>query len=634
MAKSIKLNRSKLEIKPNQIVLHDNEEFKILQVSNSKEIAALSLKTNKIKTLLIHKLQHTSNKETESITPASKDTSDITTKEWEIAMKRLKDIDPIIKNETSSTITKHAQKIGIHQSTLYRWFNSYQEAGGVSGLLPRKEGRKEGTTMIDPEAEKVIQQVVEEYYLTSQKPKKEAVIRQVASRCMDLGIKIPGKNTIRRRINTVSEFARLAAHSGKSIAQDKFRPAPNHYEANYPLEVVQIDHTPVDLILVDKENRQPIGRPWITLAIDINSRMIHGYYLSFDAPSATSVAMCIVNAVQSKDKLLSTLGVDAEWDIWGFMDTIHVDNGADFRSEALMRGCELHGIDLNYRPVGKSYFGGHIERVIGTFMKEVHNIPGTTFSNIKEKGKYDPDKQSVMTFEEFEKWLVTFITTIYHKNKHQTIKMSPEKKFHQGIWGTKQSPGKGLPPKASNEETILLDFLPLFKRTIQKNGINIDGINYYDSVLRSFISSTDKNKKDKKKFIIKRDPRDISHVWFYDESVQEYFKIPYANTSIPAMTAGEWLELKKQLKKLSGNNKIYDADIIRGYDEMHAQIRDAEKLTKKVRRKKEKKRVSTIKKEGVVNSIPVNSSIEKDSTLDNENDDLWDDTDIPDFDVE
>lgn len=34
----------------------------------------------------------------------------------------------------------------------------------------------------------------------------------------------------------------------------------------------------------------------------------------------------------------------------------------------------MHGITLEFRPVGRPEFGGHIERVIGTFMKEVHGF--------------------------------------------------------------------------------------------------------------------------------------------------------------------------------------------------------------------------------------------------------------------
>ena len=32
----------------------------------------------------------------------------------------------------------------------------------------------------------------------------------------------------------------------------------------WPMEVLQMDHTPVDVIVVDNERRLPIGRPWLT----------------------------------------------------------------------------------------------------------------------------------------------------------------------------------------------------------------------------------------------------------------------------------------------------------------------------------------------------------------------------------
>ena len=49
--------------------------------------------------------------------------------------------------------------------------------------------------------------------------------------------------------------------------------------AQRPLDLVQIDHTKLDIIVVDDEQRLPIGRPWITLAIDVYSRMVTGFYI-------------------------------------------------------------------------------------------------------------------------------------------------------------------------------------------------------------------------------------------------------------------------------------------------------------------------------------------------------------------
>ena len=44
-------------------------------------------------------------------------------------------------------------------------------------------------------------------------------------------------------------------------------------------------------------------------------------------------------------------------------------------SEALRRGCAQHAITLEYRPPGRPHYGGIVERIIGTAMTAVHELP-------------------------------------------------------------------------------------------------------------------------------------------------------------------------------------------------------------------------------------------------------------------
>ena len=85
------------------------------------------------------------------------------------------------------------------------------------------------------------------------------------------------------------------------------------------LNVIQIDHTPLDIIIVDEETRQSIKRVWFTVAIDVFSRVITGIYLSLDAPSLTSVAMCISHSILPKDKWLKHIGVEG-YECLGFSE--------------------------------------------------------------------------------------------------------------------------------------------------------------------------------------------------------------------------------------------------------------------------------------------------------------------------
>jgi putative transposase len=56
----------------------------------------------------------------------------------------------------------------------------------------------------------------------------------------------------------------------------------------------------------------------------------------------------------------------------GLPSVLRADNGKDFRSDALRRGCREHGIELDFRAIATPHFGGHIERLIGSVMGRIH----------------------------------------------------------------------------------------------------------------------------------------------------------------------------------------------------------------------------------------------------------------------
>ena len=334
--------------------------------------------------------------------------------------------------------------------------------------------------------------------------------------------------------------------------------------------------------------------------------------------------MCVSNTILPKDTLLAKFDVNSNWNVWGFPETIHVDNGADFRAEAVKKAGLAHGINIEFRPVGRANFGGHIERVIGTLMHEIHNLPGTTFSNIKQRGEYDSDANASMTFFEFEKWLVTFITKIYHKRVHNSLSLTPEQQWEEGLFGDENS--IGFIQKPSSNSTIILDFLPIYERTIQKNGVNIEGLNYYDHVLRTKINQTENGKK--KQFIFKRDPRDISYVWFYEESTKEYFKIPVANQNMPSMTAWEFDSIKTNLKN-KGLKRVNQDAILEAREELHNQIQLSVKNSKKARRDSQRLKNKDIEMKEINNNFS-NNKINIDNQNHSISESFWDE-EIPEF---
>ncbi|HTX85276.1 MAG TPA: transposase, partial [Streptosporangiaceae bacterium] len=103
---------------------------------------------------------------------------------------------------------------------------------------------------------------------------------------------------------------------------------------------MQIDHTKVDIMLVDDITRACIGRPWLTLVLDVHSRVVAGLYLSLDPPSAAGTGLAVAHAILPKAKWLADRGVTLAWPVHGIPELIHVDNGREFHSRAFTRGCE------------------------------------------------------------------------------------------------------------------------------------------------------------------------------------------------------------------------------------------------------------------------------------------------------
>ncbi len=380
----------------------------------------------------------------------------------------------------------------------YRLLGRYRESPHTSSLLADRPGRKSGSRLLAKQVEDLVDRAFRSYFLTPERPSIAALHRVVVAECRKANLAEPSYKAIRARLSSLDVKELNRKRFGPKAARDRFQPvSAQGPRPTKPLELVQIDHTPIDVIVVDELNRVPIGRPWLSLAIDVATRMIVGYYVSFDHPSSTSVALTINHSVLPKDKYLRDLGIEAEWPIRGMPDIIHLDNAKEFHARALERGCQEHGIRLEYRPPLRPNFGGHIERLIGTLMGAVHLLPGTTFSSIKDRGEYDSQKHAVMTIGELELWLMMQFTGVYHHAFHRGLAGRPI-----DIW--KQRVDIGSLRHPVDPERFHIDFLPFEQRRIRRDGIQLFRIHYWDNVLGPLAGRSEKP------FLVRYDPRDLS----------------------------------------------------------------------------------------------------------------------------
>jgi putative transposase len=555
--------QNEIVLKVGTEIYYQNSKHFIKAILNLEELLLFDANSKKNKIINISQLNYKPKINIENIS-VGQDIHSIDEATWAKALEKYRVIEPLLTlpNRTRTDVKKRAEEFNFTVSALYKWIKTYESEGVITSLLPKQRADK-GEKRLDDAIEMIMTQVINEHYLSPKRKSITYIQNEIKRICINSDLEPPHKNTIRHRIKELPEYTVVSQRFSKKAAESEFQPKIGQFpNAEYPLSVWQIDHTQLDIILVDDIYRRPIGRPWITVAIDVYSRMTVGFYISFDPPSALSVGLCLSQAILPKEKYIQSYDLQQKWPVWGIPKKVHADNAKEFRGAMLTRACQQYGIDLEWRPVARPRFGGHIERLQGTFLRQIHDLAGTTFSNIAQRDSYDSEKFADKTLAEFEEWFTVLVVDAYHIQKHSALGVSPLAKYTEGILGTNEKKGVGLPPRILDENKLKLDFMPFITRSVQDYGVVIDNIHYYHDVLRRWINSKDSNNpKEKRKFTFRRDSRDISLIWFFDPEVNTYYPIPYRNLSNPKMSIWDLREAKKRAKNDNLDDKS-EKDII------------------------------------------------------------------------
>lgn len=474
-----------------------------------------------------------------------------------------------------------ASLLGVSRRQVYVLIRRFRDGSGLlTDLAPGRSSGGKGTARLPEEVEVLVREMVRKQFLTRQKRSLAAVYRDIAATCRARQLPVPARNTVEQRIRALSPVE-VGRRRGGPDAVRSLQSAGNEVPMiDAILGQVQVDHTVIDVIVVDERERRSIGRPYLTVAIDVYSRSILGMVVTLEAPSAVSVGLCLAHAGTDKRPWLESLGIEAQWPMSGKPRELYLDNASEFKSEALRRGCEQHGIKLAYRPPGRPHYGGIVERVIGTAMKQVHELPGTTFSNPVERGRYDSDRLATLTLRELEKWMALSITG-YHNTVHSTLGQTPTSRWEEGVAAT------GQPAVAQSPTAFLVDFLPVVRRTLTRTGFVIDHIHYFSNALKPWIS----RRGTLEPFLIRRDPRDISRIWVLEPEQNLYVEVPYRTMANPAVSLWEHKHALAQLRE-RGISQVDEGVVFRTIEQMREIASTASKTTKRMRRDTQRRSIA------------------------------------------
>lgn len=368
----------------------------------------------------------------------------------------------------------------------------------------------------------VIKEVIEKEYLTLRKDTPTAVFESIEAKCGKQEIEPPIYDTVYKILKRLSPEIRSRMREGKK-GDEMFNEVDRGYsnkEAMFPLHIVEIDHTELDIDVLDEKSGYVIGRPWITLGIDVFSRMVWCMDVSFEPPSANKVRQALMHGMFFK-KVKEKYNTINEWDVFGIPNIIYTDNGPEFKNADVKRMIkETLKSEPQYRPVKTPRYGGTIERLFGTInSKLIHRLAGTRKGSVQAKGDYDSEAEAIFTLEDIRELLTVYITDVYHHEIHKGLPIFspvPVKRYYDGLQKV------GFPEwiDKEDEEYYRMELLPVTFRPYTRDGVRFENIIYKSA-------STAKRlvKPRSFKYKIKYDHSDVSILHLLDSETGEYIEL-------------------------------------------------------------------------------------------------------------
>ncbi|NTU65727.1 MAG: hypothetical protein HGB05_20575, partial [Chloroflexi bacterium] len=104
--------------------------------------------------------------------------------------------------------------------------------------------------------------------------------------------------------------------------------------ATLPLQYVFADHYKLDVLHVDDEFREVLGRLWLTLLVDTYSRAALGLFLPYEDPNIESIQGALRHTIWSKTDL-AQFAIDLPWACYGIPQRLVLDNAWAHHSHSL-----------------------------------------------------------------------------------------------------------------------------------------------------------------------------------------------------------------------------------------------------------------------------------------------------------
>lgn len=263
---------------------------------------------------------------------------------------------------------------------------------------------------------------VKKFFLASlHEPPNRHLVEEL---CNEKGVLIePSDHTLQRRLGAIDKFQKALWRHGVDYARKKFNIYITQALPEHPLDIVDVDFTPIDIVVIDDERPIIYGRPHLIVFRDRKSGSILGFSISFKGASFEHFLEGLVHAISPKD-MSQFPGL--EWKQFGTFRRLGVDNDMALINDHVRESLAQLGIQLiEYRP-GHPWEKGAEERLFQTMNQDIiHNLPRSAKGSPKERDSYaekNPDLP-MLTLSELNEFIIRYICSDYHVNPHKGLGM-------------------------------------------------------------------------------------------------------------------------------------------------------------------------------------------------------------------
>lgn len=325
-------------------------------------------------------------------------------------------------------------------STLIGWIRRYETSEGNPMALVSRTSTKKPSRRLHSVVEQKIADYLRTQYLTkAQNPIRHVhdclqgeLDRLVKARELEKDQAKVSIATLYRRVAEIDAYQRISTRQGHARARMACRTTMDGADASYPLQRVEVDHTPLNWIVICDRTSLPLGRPLLTVARDAHSGYILGIYLTFYGAGMTSVCGVLRNSVEPKGDIVRALKLKNPWLSHGVGDEWVLDNGLEFHSKALRSISWELGINLTYCRVRTPWLKPHVERFFAdlNYLTLQRGRVRPTEANIL---RVDPYKDASIGFADLVRGLLMFVVDVQPFIINERKLARPFELFQEGL---------------------------------------------------------------------------------------------------------------------------------------------------------------------------------------------------------